>query len=213
MQKQIADIRNEYSKASLDEKDIDSSPLEFFQKWFDQAIESQVAEPTAMTLATVTEDGFPDARIVLLKGIENGGFQFYTNYSSRKGKELAKNPNACLVFFWIELERQVRIRGKVSKVSKETSETYFHSRPFDSQIGALASDQSQEVSDRSVLEKKFAELRSKYEGKSVPLPSEWGGYILEPSEIEFWQGRRSRLHDRILFRKEGGTWIRKRLQP
>ncbi|TGK00903.1 pyridoxamine 5'-phosphate oxidase [Leptospira semungkisensis] len=213
MQKNISDIRNEYSKAKLDEKDIDSSPLEFFKKWFDQAIESQVAEPTAMTLATVTEEGLPDARIVLLKGIENGGFQFYTNYSSSKGKELAKNPNACLVFFWFELERQVRIRGIVSKVSREISETYFHSRPFDSQIGALASDQSEEVENRSVLEKKFGEFKSKYEGKSVPLPENWGGYILEPFEIEFWQGRRSRLHDRILFRKEGGLWVRKRLQP
>ncbi|TGL61744.1 pyridoxamine 5'-phosphate oxidase [Leptospira sarikeiensis] len=213
MQKKISDIRNEYSKASLDEADVGSSPLDFFKVWFEQAVHSEVLEPTAMTLATIREDGIPDARIVLLKGIENQGFQFYTNYSSSKGKALESNPNASLVFFWPELERQVRIRGKVSKVSRENSANYFHSRPFESQIGALASAQSDPVQDRSVLEKHFEELRSKYEGKTVPLPETWGGYILDPSEIEFWQGRRSRLHDRILFRKEGGAWTKTRLQP
>ncbi len=213
MHQEIADIRTEYSKAELDEKQIGNSPLEFFQTWFDQALHAQVAEPTAMTLATVTAEGFADARIVLLKGIEDGGFQFYSNYKSSKGKELEKNPSACLVFFWSELERQVRIRGKVSFLSREKSEQYFHSRPFDSQIGALASSQSESVEDRAALEKVFAELKTKYEGKTVPLPENWGGYILHPSEIEFWQGRRSRLHDRILFRREGDTWSKFRLQP
>ncbi|PJZ66193.1 pyridoxamine 5'-phosphate oxidase [Leptospira wolffii] len=213
MQKSIADIRNDYHKASLDEKEIGASPLDFFKTWFDQALHSEVKEPNAMTLATVTEDGGADARIVLLKGIEDGGFQFYTNYSSRKGKELEKNPNACLVFFWQELERQVRIRGKVSFLSRTQSETYFHSRPFDSQIGALASSQSSEVIDRASLEKVFEELKEKYAGKTVPMPPTWGGYVLHPSEIEFWQGRSSRLHDRILFRLEGDSWKKTRLQP
>ncbi|EIE00095.1 pyridoxamine 5'-phosphate oxidase [Leptospira licerasiae] len=213
MKNNISDIRNEYSKASLDEKDIGDSPIDFFKTWFDQAVHSEVLEPTAMTLATVRKDGMPDARIVLLKGIENEGFQFYTNYTSAKGKELESNPNACLVFFWAELERQVRIRGKISKVSRENSENYFHSRPFASQIGALASSQSDPVADRSILDKHYEELKLKYEGKTVPLPENWGGYVLEPSEIEFWQGRRSRLHDRILFRKESGSWAKTRLQP
>lgn len=213
MQRSIADIRNDYHKAALDEGEIGNSPLEFFRTWFEQALHSEVKEPNAMTLATVTEDGRADARIVLLKGIEDGGFQFYTNYSSRKGKELEKNPNACLVFFWSELERQVRIRGKVSFLTKAQSEEYFHSRPFDSQIGALASSQSEPVGDRKSLEEAFEKLRKEYEGKKVPLPETWGGYILHPSEIEFWQGRSSRLHDRILFRKEGDSWTKTRLQP
>lgn len=213
MENKISDIRNEYSKASLDEKDIGDSPIDFFKTWFDQAVHSEVREPTAMTLATVRKDGMPDARIVLLKGIEKEGFQFYTNYTSAKGKELDSNPNACLVFFWAELERQVRIRGKISKVSRENSENYFHSRPFASQIGALASSQSDPVDDRSILDKHYEDLKLKYEGKTVPLPENWGGYILEASEIEFWQGRRSRLHDRILFRKESGSWAKIRLQP
>ncbi|EQA36887.1 pyridoxamine 5'-phosphate oxidase [Leptospira inadai serovar Lyme str. 10] len=213
MTKNISELRNEYAKAELDESRVEKNPVDFFSRWFEEALHSEVKEPNAMTLATVDEQDLPNARIVLLKGISNGKFRFYTNYSSRKGEELEKHPIACLVFFWVELERQVRIRGNIAKVPREVSEAYFRTRPFASQIGALASDQSKSVADRTELEKKYNELLIRYEGKEVPLPPTWGGYELTPTEFEFWQGRRSRLHDRVQFLLRGDNWERQRLQP
>lgn len=214
MSRNIADIRQDYKKDALSEKDVLSDPLKQFQKWFDEAIVSKVMEPNAMTLATVSESHMPSARIVLLKGIENDGFVFYTNYQSHKGIELAKNPQAALTFFWAELERQVRIQGIVEKVSKEQSEIYFKSRPKDSQIGAWSSPQSAVIVNRDILEARQAELTLKFkDDKVLPKPAQWGGYILKPLVIEFWQGRASRLHDRILYVLEKDKWVKKRLAP
>ncbi|MDB5117964.1 MAG: pdxH, partial [Mucilaginibacter sp.] len=191
-----------------------TNPIKQFEIWFNEAIEARVLEPNAMTLATATPDGRPSARIVLLKGYNTDGFAFYTNYLSRKGKEITKNPLGALTFFWGELERQVRIEGTIEKLSKEQSERYFHSRPKSSQIGALASPQSQEIADRETLETKMSELEAEYADKEIPKPSFWGGYILKPRLIEFWQGRPSRLHDRILFKKtDNKNWKKVRLAP
>lgn len=213
-QEELQNLRQDYSAATLSEKDVAASPIKQFNKWFNEALEAKVPEPNAMTLATATPDGRPSARIVLLKGFDDEGFAFYTNYLSRKGKELAKNPNAALVFHWIELERQVRIEGTIEKLSKEQSDQYFHSRPKLSQIGALASPQSQEIADRKALEGKMSELEAEYADKEVPKPSYWGGYVLKPRLIEFWQGRRSRLHDRIVYKKvDNKSWKKVRLAP
>ena len=210
----IADIRKDYKQQSLSEKDIDKSPFKQFEKWWNEATHAAIDEVNAMTLATASATGLPAARIVLLKGFDANGFAFYTNYLSRKGKELTKNPNAAIVFFWGELERQVRIEGTIEKLSKEQSERYFHSRPKLSQIGALASPQSQEIAGRDELETKMAQLEGEYADKEVPKPSFWGGYILKPRLIEFWQGRNSRLHDRIVFKKiDNKTWKKVRLAP
>ena len=212
--KDIQNLRQDYSAAVLTEKEIKQDPIKQFDKWFNEAVAAEVHEPNAMTLATATTNGHPSARIVLLKGFNNQGFNFYTNYLSRKGKEMAKNPLVSAVFFWPELERQVRIEGTIEKLSREQSEEYFHTRPKASQLGAVASPQSQEIEGRKILEEKMAQLEVEYADKDVPKPSHWGGYIIKPRLIEFWQGRRSRLHDRIVFKKiDNKNWKIVRLAP
>ncbi|WP_316799533.1 pyridoxamine 5'-phosphate oxidase [Pedobacter frigidisoli] len=209
----LQNLRQDYKSATLDESEVDDNPINQFKKWFDHAIEAQLYEPNVMTLATADKVGRPDARIVLLKGVDDDGFRFFTNYLSAKGKELKRNPYAALVFFWPELERQVRIEGTVEKLDKETSEAYFDSRPVASQIGAIASPQSQVIPNRAFLEEKFEELQSSAKDKKIAKPAHWGGYIVKPTRIEFWQGRRSRLHDRINFELSKGSWVKSRLAP
>ncbi len=210
----IENLRHDYSAATLTEKEVKQDPIKQFDKWFNEAVTANIHEPNAMTLATATNDGRPSARIVLLKGFNNDGFMFYTNYLSRKGKEMAKNPLVSVVFFWGGLERQVRIEGIIEKLSREQSEAYFHSRPKKSQLGAVASAQSQEIEGRKELEAKMAELEIQYADKEVPKPSYWGGYIIKPRIVEFWQGRRSRLHDRIVYKKiDNNNWKIVRLAP
>jgi pyridoxamine 5'-phosphate oxidase len=209
----IQSLRQDYRSAQFDEADADKSPIKQFNKWFTEVLDAQLYEPNVMTLATADKNGKPNARIVLLKDFSEDGFTFYTNYLSQKGKELKKNPQACLVFFWAELERQVRIEGKVEKLDKATSEAYFHSRPVGSQIGAIVSPQSQVINDRTVLENKVEELTKTYQDKTIPKPAHWGGYIVKPISIEFWQGRPSRLHDRIKYDLVNGKWLRERLAP
>jgi pyridoxamine 5'-phosphate oxidase len=211
---QLQNLRQDYSAATLTETSINVNPIKQFDIWFNEAVAAEIHEPNAMTLATATSDGRPAARIVLLKGFDMNGFVFYTNYLSRKGKELTKNPNAAILFYWGELERQVRIEGNIEKLTKEQSEKYFQSRPKLSQLGALASPQSQEIPNRDQLEAKMSQLEAEYADKDVPKPSFWGGYILKPRLIEFWQGRSSRLHDRIAFKKiDNKNWKKVRLAP
>ena len=209
----IQSLRQDYSAAQLNEGDVNKNPIKQFEQWFAAAVESQIYEPNVMTLATADKTGKPNARIVLLKGFDENGFSFYTNYLSEKAKEIKKNPQACLVFFWAELERQVRIEGKIEKLSKEASEKYFHSRPIGSQIGAIVSPQSQVITDRKNLELKVAELTETYQNKTIPKPAHWGGYIVKPTAIEFWQGRSNRLHDRIKYELINGKWQTSRLAP
>ncbi|MEP7146075.1 MAG: pyridoxamine 5'-phosphate oxidase [bacterium] len=217
MNKNTADIRKDYifdRSNNLSEKDILPDPVKQFEKWFGDALALDEHEANAMFLATSAKDAKPSLRTVLLKGYDESGFIFFTNYSSRKGSELEENPNASILFFWKELGRQIRIEGTVTKVSREVSDAYFHSRPLDSQIAALSSAQSNVIESREALDSKFSELKEKYKDGKIPLPENWGGYRLIPERMEFWQGRQNRLHDRILYSKEkNGVWKINRLAP
>lgn len=209
----IADIRKDYKLKSLLEKDVKSDPIDQFAEWWSEAVSSQIEEVNAMTLATATPNGLPLARIVLLKGFTHEGFKFYTNYLSHKGTELAENPHAALVFFWKELERQIRIEGTVEKVSEEDSEAYFKTRPVASRIGAWASPQSTPIAGRGIIEKNVLKYRKQFGEGNIPKPPHWGGYLVKPVKIEFWQGRPSRLHDRILYTKQDLDWKIERIAP
>jgi pyridoxamine 5'-phosphate oxidase len=209
----IADLRREYANARLDESEVDPDPLAQFRKWFDDALRAKLLEPNAMTLATATPDGAPSARIVLLKGADELGFAFYTDYRSRKARELEHNPHAALVFYWGELERQVRITGTVSRVGREESEAYFRTRPRGSRLGAWASEQSAVLTGRVALEARIREVAARHPDVDVPLPPHWGGYRVRPETIEFWQGRENRLHDRVRYVREGDRWRIQRLSP
>ena len=210
----IADIRKEYKLQSLSEKDALQDPFGQFGKWWKAALDANADEVNAMTLATASADGMPDARIVLLKGFDERGFTFFTNYHSSKGQELLENPRACLVFFWKELERQVRISGLVTLVSEQESDEYFDSRPEGSRIGAWASPQSEVIDDRTWLEQNEQKIREEFSAGKISRPPHWGGYRVKPTRIEFWQGRPSRLHDRILYSLQGsGSWKIERLAP
>jgi pyridoxamine 5'-phosphate oxidase len=209
----IADLRLDYTQQSLDFADLNPDPIGQFQTWFDQAVAAQVPEPNAMTLATATPEGLPSARIVLLKALDPRGFGFYTNYQSHKGQELAANPQAALVFLWHELERQVRIQGAVVQIDAAESDAYFHSRPIGSRLGAWASDQSCVIADRAVLEQREADLKVTYANQDIPRPPHWGGYRVQPRVIEFWQGRSSRLHDRLRYERTDAGWQIDRLSP
>lgn len=208
----LKNMRSSYEQDQLLESNIDKNPFIQFTNWFEQVIKAKIIDPNAMTLATASKKGIPSVRVILLKGYDKSGFTFYTNYGSRKGKELTENPNASLLFWWKEFERQIRIEGKVKKLSREESKDYFNLRPLKSRYGALASNQSEVVESREVLEKKFAELEKKF-GDDPPIPENWGGYKLVPDRFEFWQGRSDRLHDRICYEKVEYDWKIFRLQP
>ncbi len=209
----LAELRKDYARGSLDESSVERDPIRQFQLWFQQALDAQLPEPNAMTVATVDAEGRPSARILLIKGVDERGFVFFTNYESRKGRELAANPHASLLFFWSELERQVRIEGAVEKTSEQESDAYFASRPLGSRIGAWASEQSREIASRMELEAREKAYVERF-GENPPRPPHWGGYRLVPERIEFWQGRPSRLHDRIVYiREPDGHWRIVRLSP
>jgi len=210
--KNLADLRKSYEREKLEEADVAQDPLEQFTRWMQQAIDAQIPEPNAMTLATVSKENRPSTRPVLIKGCDGRGIVWYTNYESRKARQISMNPWASLQFHWVELERVVRIEGKVEKVSAEESEAYYRSRPLDSRIAAWASPQSEVIADRKALEKRVEEFKQKY-GENPPLPPNWGGLRLVPERWEFWQGRKNRLHDRIVYRREKGNWLRERLAP
>ena len=208
-----ARLRREYTRAGLDTADMNPDPMVQFGTWFENVVDANLYEPNAMILATATREGLPSVRTVLLKGYDGRGFVFYTNYEGRKARELEANPACALLFYWGELERQVRIEGRAGRVPGEESDAYFASRPRGSRLGAWASEQSRPVAGRNVLEERARALEKEYEGREVPRPPFWGGYRVEPHAIEFWQGRENRLHDRISYRRESGGWRRERLQP
>lgn len=210
----LADLRKDYSLAGLLEKDLARDPFRQFDKWFQEAGAAKIDEPNAMTLSTATRDGRPSSRTVLLKGLDSRGFVFYSNYDSRKGRDLSENPRVSLLFPWVALERQVTVEGTVVRLTREESEAYFHARPRANQLGAWVSQQSSIINGRSVLEDSMKALEKKYAGTEVPMPPNWGGYRVAPESVEFWQGRRSRLHDRLRYRREkAGDWIIERLSP
>jgi pyridoxamine 5'-phosphate oxidase len=215
MNPSIADIRTDYKKLSLNETEVAADPVNQFRRWWDEAIKSEIEEVNAMTLATADADGTPFARIVLLKDFDKNGFVFFTNYESHKGKQLAVNPRACLVFFWKELERQVRIEGVVTKIPGAESDAYFQSRPAGSRIGAWASPQSEIIASREVIEANVAEMQNRYGSAEIPRPGHWGGYLVKPKAVEFWQGRSNRLHDRIYYTLDPSDshWQISRLAP
>jgi pyridoxamine 5'-phosphate oxidase len=210
--KNLADLRKSYEREKLDEADVAQDPLEQFTRWMQQAIDAQIPEPNAMTLATVSAENRPSTRPVLIKGCDERGIVWYTNYESQKARQISMNPWASLQFHWVELERVVRIEGKVEKVSAEESEAYYRSRPLDSRIAAWASPQSEVIPGRKALEERVEEFNRKF-GENPPLPPNWGGLRLVPERWEFWQGRKNRLHDRIVYRREKGNWLRERLAP
>jgi pyridoxamine 5'-phosphate oxidase len=212
--KGIAELRVDYSKASLDSKDVNKNPFVQFEKWFNDAATAKVPEPNAFTLSTITESGRPSARIVLLKGVEQDQFTFYTNFQSQKGQDLENNPSCAMTFFWPELERQIRIQGTAKRIEESTSEAYFKSRPRGSQIGAWSSPQSSVIANREILEARQLEMEKKFAGmETLPKPKQWGGFAITPHEFEFWQGRPSRLHDRIAYCWVDKKWEIHRLAP
>lgn len=208
-----AELRKDYNLAGLSEKDLARDPFRQFEKWFQEAEGAKLPEPNACVLSTCSREGVPSARTILLKGLDGRGFVFYSNYESRKGRELSANQRASLVFPWVQLERQVIVEGTVSRISREESAAYFHSRPRNSQLGAWASPQSTLISGRSVIEEAMKTLDQKYAGQEIPVPPNWGGYRLSPETVEFWQGRRSRLHDRLRYRMQKDGWVVERVAP
>lgn len=214
MSKSLAELRQEYVMGTLNKADVDLDPIRQFQGWLTTAISAQLPEPNAMTLATADRTGRPYARVVLLKDCNTDGFAFFTHYHSDKGRQLAENPHAALVFLWTELERQVRIEGVVNQMSSAESEAYFRTRPRESRLGALASRQSQVVANRQILDSRFQYLEMQYSDDNIPMPYHWGGYRVQPDMLEFWQGRCGRMHDRLRYRKQANnTWLLERLEP
>ncbi|MFO7640446.1 MAG: pyridoxamine 5'-phosphate oxidase [Candidatus Competibacteraceae bacterium] len=214
MSQTLAELRHEYALGALSEAEVDPDPIQQFQRWLREAISAQLPEPNAMTLATADRTGRPYARVVLLKDCDADGFVFFTNYRSDKGRQLAENPHAALVFLWLDLERQVRIEGTVGKIPLAESEVYFYGRPRESRLGALASRQSQVVASRALLDERFQQLDAQYPDDNIPMPNQWGGYRVRPTLLEFWQGRHGRMHDRLRYRRQtDGHWWLERLEP